>query len=297
MLATMRVRAAVFFVALWTAAGRGYAYQAASSEGSNAVQVLRSSTDAEVLQRTAISIARSGTAANLEVLGRLLHDPEFLRRLDPSPDFKTAHLSKVMAALAEHPTPQVADLCLSLAEDPAYIAVDDRQSFLLEIVAKVKPMSQRAADLFRNANEQGYFAFNARLLTENASPRALALFETMMLDRDEPLESRVECLHVSFVPHRTELPILQVADQIVARASERGLVLGVTESVFDFRQEWFGIESGIAGSPSWQTASPDSLRLAAAWAAKLLQRRDLTASLHKRVEQQRSTILSLLGAP
>lgn len=293
----MTVRAAVIFVALWSAAGRGYSYQAATSEGSNAQQVLRSSTDAEVLERTAVSLARSGTAANLEVLGRFLHDPDFLGRLDPSPDFKTGHLSKVMAALEEHPTPEVANLCLSLAEDPAYVAVDDRASFLLEILAKVKPMSQRAVDVFRNTNEQGYFAFNAPLLTKNASPRALALFETMMLDKDEPLETRVECLHDSVLPHRTEHPILQAADRIVSRASERGIVIGVTESVFEFQQKWFGIESGIAGSPPWQTASPDSLRLAAALAAKLLQRRDLTSSLHNKVEHERATILSLLRGP
>jgi hypothetical protein len=118
----------------------------------------------------------------------------------------------------------------------------------------------------------------------------------MMLDKDMPLETRVECLHVSVLPHRTELPILQAADQIVSRASERGIVIGVTESVFDFRQEWFGIESGIAGSPAWQTASPDSLQFAAALATKLLQRRDLTASLHNGAEHERGTIVSLLSA-
>jgi hypothetical protein len=296
MLATVKARAAVIFVVLGTATGRGYSYQASSSEISNAAQVLQSSTDADVLEHTAMLLARSGVAGNLEVLGRFLHDPAFLGRLDPSPDLKTGHLSKVIAALAEHPTPEVADLCLSLAEDPAYVAVDDRESFLLETLAKVKPMSQRAADLFQTANERGYFAFNARLLAENASPRALALFQAMMLDKETPLESRVECLHVSVVPHRTELPILQTADRILSRASERGLVIGVTESVFDFRQRWFGIESGISGSPAWQTASPDSLRFAAALAAKVLQRRDLTPSFRSKVERERGTIVSLLGA-
>jgi hypothetical protein len=293
---TTRVPAAVIFVALWTAAGRGYAYQAGSSGVSNAEQVLRSSTDADVLERTAISMARSPNSSELESLGRFLHDPEFMGRLDPLRNWQTVHLSKVMAALAEHPTPGVADLCVSLAEDPAFAAVDDRASFLLEILAKVKPMSQRAVEVFRDTNEQGYFAFNARLLAENASSRALALFETMMLDKDTPVESRVECLHVSVLPHRTELPILQAADQIVSRTSERGIVIGVTESVFDFQQTWFGIESGISGSPAWQTASPDSLRFAAALAAKVLQRRDLPASLHNKVEHERGTIVSLLSA-
>jgi hypothetical protein len=293
----VRARVAVILVALWTAIGSVYAHQTASGEVANAEQVLRSSTDGEALERAAISLVRSGTSSNLEVLSRFLRDPGFLRRLDPSPGLKTLHLSKVMAALAEHPTPQVADLCLTLAEDPAYVAVDDRESFLLEIIAKLKPMSQRAADVFQAANEQGYFGFNARLLTANASPRALALFETMMLDKDTPVESRVECLHVAVLPHRSELPILQAADRIVSRASERGIVIGVIESVFDFRQEWFGIESGISGSPAWQTASAGSLRFAAALAAKMLQRRDLTATLHNKVEHERRTIVSLLGAP
>jgi hypothetical protein len=293
----IRVRAALILVAFCTAAARVYPYQAPGSDVSNAEQVLRSSTDADVLERTAILLVHSATPGNLEVLGRFLHNAEFLGRLDPSPNWQTFHLSKLMAALAERPTPEVANLCISLAEDPAYVAVDDRESFLLGILADVKPMSQPAADVFRRANERGYLGFNARLLTENASPRALALFETMMLDKDTPLESRLECLHVAVLPHRTELPVLQAADQILSRASERGIVIGVIQSIFDFRQEWFGIESGVSGPPAWQTASADSLRFAAALAAKVLQRRDLTASLHNKVERERGTIVSLLGAP
>jgi len=71
----------------------------------------------------------------------------------------------------------------------------------------------------------------------------------------------------------------------------------VIESVFDFRQTWFGIESGIAGSPAWKTAPADSLRFAAVLAAKVLQRRDLTVSLHNKVDHERRTIVSLLSTP
>src|SRR5579859_5115859 len=229
------LRSAVIFVALWTPACGVHAYQTPSREFSNVEQVLRSSTDQNELERVATSLARSGTSSNLELLSRFLRDTGFLHRLDPSQDRETPHLGKVMHALAEHPTQQVADLCLTLAEDPAYVAVDERRILLLEIIAKVRPMSQRAVAVFQNANDRGYFAFSAPLLTANASPRALALFETMMLDKDTPLETRVECLHVSVLPRRTELPILQTADQMVSRASERGIVIGVTESVFDFR--------------------------------------------------------------
>ncbi len=292
----VRVRAGLIFVALWTAAIGACSAQTASADISNDEQVLRSSTDGNALERVAISLVRSGTPANLELLSRYLGDPAFLSRLDPPRGQETLHLGNVMDALGDHPTQQVADLCLTLAEDPAYVTVDERRIFLLQILAKVKPMSQRATDVFQAGNERGYFAFNAPLLTENASPRALGLFEIMMLDKDTPLESRVECLHVSVLPHRTELPILQTADRILARASERGLVTATVESLFDFRQTWFGVESGISGPPAWQTASPESLRFAAAVAARVLQRRDLPPLLRNKVERERGTIVSLLSA-
>jgi hypothetical protein len=291
-----QVRGLYVLLLIASAAGIAAMSQVQNSPNSDPGKILQSSTDQDTLERAAISLAHSGTAGDLELLGQFLRDPQFLSRLDPLPDRQTLHLKSVMAALAERPTPQVANLCLRLAEDPAFMAVDDRTSFLLVILAKVKPMSQQTVDVFRDANERGYFGFNVRLLTANASPRALAQFETMMLDKDTPVESRVECLHVSVLPHRTELPILQAGDQIVSRASERGIIIGVIESVFDFRQTWFGIESKISGPPAWQTASPDSLRFAAALAAKVLQRRDLTASLHNKVEHERGTIVGLLSA-
>src|ERR1700760_4150815 len=62
-----------------------------------------------------------------------------------------------------------------------------------------------------------------------------------MLDKDTPLESRVDCLCVFAVPHRTELPILEAANQIVSRTPERRIVNGVTESSSTFGKQWFGI--------------------------------------------------------
>lgn len=291
----VKMRAAPMIVALWIAVGSVYAYQTTSGELSNAEQVLRSSTDGDALERAAIALAVSKKAAPIALLGQLLRDPSFLTRLDGADPSKT-HLSAVLQALAEHSTAQVIELFGSLAGDPAFVAGDERKIMLMELLARVKPMTEQTAAVFERSNEEGYFAFNARLLTENASPRALALFETMMLDKDTPVESRVECLHVSVLPHRTELPILQAADRIVSRASERGIVIGVIESVFDFRQTWFGIESGVSGPPAWRTASAESLRFAAVLAAKVLQR-DLTVSLHNKVERERGTIVRLLGAP
>jgi hypothetical protein len=123
----------------------------------------------------------------------------------------------------------------------------------------------------------------------------LKLLESMMLDKSVPTESRLQCLHISIVPRRMELPILGMADRILSRTSERPLANGVIESVFDFQQRWFGIESGISEPPPWSDASSESLRAALHLAEKAEARPGLNPSLRKKVGIQRETIAQALN--
>src|SRR5262245_26220757 len=239
------------------------------TSGLTAREVLKSSTDREALERAAITLARSGDAGDFALLGQLLRDREFLARLDDLNNVATFHLSRVIAALAEHPTQQLVDLCLTLAEDPVFLE-NDRKSLVLEFLASVKPMSERTAAVFQRSNDEGYFAFNALLLAGNGSPRALRLFESMMLSKDVPAEIRIESLHRSVLPRRTDPVILASADRILSRTSERIIVNAIVESAFDFQQQWFGIESGIPAAPKWENTSTDGLRGALALADKAL---------------------------
>src|SRR5437867_11163437 len=104
--------------ALAAGAGSAGMCQQPGSPGSTPREVLKSSTDRDALERAATTLARSGDAGELALLGQLLRDAGFLARLDDLSNFKTRHLSRVMAALGEHPTPHTAELCLTLAEDP-----------------------------------------------------------------------------------------------------------------------------------------------------------------------------------
>lgn len=278
------------------AAGSPASCQSGSNARRTAREVLKSSTNRDSLEGAAISLARSGDAQDLAQLGQLLRDRAFLARLDDLRNLKTAHLSRVIAALGERPTPQVVDLCLTLAEDSVFVAEGDRKSFVLELLAKVRPMGERTAAVFQRSNAEGYFAFNARLLADNGSPHALELFASMMLDKAEPVESRIQCLHVAIVPRRTQAVILRVADQILTRTSERAIAAGVIESVFDFRQEWFGIESGISKPPAWETTSKETRRAALALADRALARRDLRAALRDTVSRARRTLTRSLAA-
>src|SRR5438093_1214935 len=278
----------------WLATGVAGSSQQPRAENSSVREVLTTSTDRDALERAASALARSNHPRDLAFLEELLRDPGFLARLDDLTTFTTRHLSRVMAALGEHPRPQTAEICLALAEDPVFLAEGDRKSFLLELLAKVKPMSQKTAAVFQHANDEGYFAFNARLLTSNASPRALALFESMMLDKNMSVESRVQCLHVSVVPHRIELLILRAADRILARASERAILEGVIESLFDFKQQWFGLESNISEPPAWRRASVEGLRFGLRMADTALAHNELNSELRETVRRSRQTIMQVL---
>jgi hypothetical protein len=257
-------------------------------------ELLKSSSNRDVLEQAAATLARSRDPRDLILLGQLLHDGEFLARLDNVSNLETRHLSRVMAALGEHPILQTVDLCLRLADDPVYVANDDRKRFLLQVLAAVKPLSDRAALLFERTNAEGYFSFNAPLLAANGSPRALEIFESMMLDQNVAIEERIDTLHIAMVPRRTELPILRASSLLLSRASETSLVTGVIESVFDFQSSWFGIESKIT-EPAWQTASTDTLRFALHLADTALARHDLNAYLRQTVGRARQKIQRALS--
>ena len=147
---------AVLLVALAVSTGT---CQQASSPSSAPREVLKSSTDREALEHAARTLARSEDAGDLALLGQLLREREFLARLDDLSKPESLHLSRVIAALAEHPTPQAVELCLSLAEDPVFVAEADRKSFVLELLASVKPMAERTAAVLQRSNAEGYFEF------------------------------------------------------------------------------------------------------------------------------------------
>ncbi len=261
------------------------------------VRRLETSDDRDELGAAALELARSDHPEALRRLGELLRKPDFLAKLDDldAPTEKTLRLRGVMAALAERPSPEVAALCLRLAHEPRFLEDDDRKVFLLEALAAVRPMSAETAEWLRKTNAEGWFAFNAPLLAENASPPALELFESMMVDRDVPAERRIDCLHEALVVRRTRLPILQTAQRILARELEPEISVGLIESLFDFQgRRWFGLHH--PQPPAWRSASSDVLRLALEIAQRVHGRAGISQSLRAAIESTASTLRALLAA-
>jgi hypothetical protein len=90
--------------------------------------------------------------------------------------------------------------------------------------------------------------------------------------------------------------ILRTAEHILSRDPEREIANGVVESVFDFHQDWFGIESGISKPVDWETTSEESMRAALAIAEKALASRDIEPALRQTVRRAKERIAKALTA-
>lgn len=265
------------------------------------ISILERSADRVALERAAVALVASGDATALTRLGALLGQGPFLARLDDldTRSLKTRHLGQVLAALAKHPSPTAANMCLALAMNDTYLADPDRKTFLLRVLAAVRPMSEEAAEVFRDANAEGHFSLDAILLASNGSPRALALLQSMLADRSIPIARRIDAIRFTVYTHRTEPPMLELVGHLLARGSahaethpfessasdgdmrasmarERELEIALVESVFDDRPEaWFDPSSFPPPPPAWESASTEALSHALVVATSVEARRDL----------------------
>jgi hypothetical protein len=248
------------------------------------VSVLGASTDPAELETAATQLAAADDPDALQRLREFLSRRDFLARLDDhsEPGQKTMHLHTVMAPLIERPSPEVADLCLKLSEDPAFLEDDDRQTFLLDALARVTPMTAPTVEFFQRTNDEGYFAMNAPRLAANGSPLALELFASMMSDREVPWERRVDLLHMSIVPYRTRLAMLELSGKLLGEDLEQPVATGVIESVFDYNWQWFG--SHPPPPPAWRSAADAVLRYLIDLGARAKRRPHLAEPLQQSVD-------------
>jgi len=266
---------------------------------SAAVRVLEHSRDRAALEQAAVALASSKDPQAVAKLSEVLRRAEFLARLDDlaTPAEKTRSLQKVLSTLADHPSRATEHLCLELVNDPVFLADDDRKIYLLPALAAVRPMSQEAVAVFRRTNGEGYYNLNVRLLVKNGSPRALALFEEMIRDDGVPVARRVDALHAAVLPYRTQLPVLQTLDRILAADLPAAVRVGAVETVFDHRsREWFGPAKNPPEPPPWDTASQETLRFVLAMGEKATARGQLPPPLLTALSETMAQIRQIMAA-
>jgi hypothetical protein len=216
-------------------------------------------------------VVRSGDPSGISRLGGFLSDESFLARLDDlaQPQIKVHRLRRIFEEITRHPSPSTEALCLRLGRSPQFLSDPDRKMLLMPALAAVRPMSVEAAAFFRAASAEGYFSINAPLLAHNGSVRALELLQEMIADRKVPSARRIDALHYSVVPVRTEVPVVAMAERLLAVGLDPAVEAGLVESLFDYRPgEWYEFARTYPKPSAWTTASPEArarlLRLAEA---------------------------------
>ncbi len=257
--------------------------------------VLSTSTEPAELTVAAAELAGSDDPGALDALGQFLHDPGFLGRLDDpeDPGARTRNLGPVLKALAERPSPEIVPLCLGLIQDPVFIEESDRKIFLLEALAAVVPMSAGTVEAFRNANEEGYYASSARLLAGNSSPLALGLYLEMMLDNEIEAAERVDILHMSLIPVRNRIAIMECVAKLVAKNPGEEVANAAIESIYNYESFWR--KGHPAPPPAWRTSSSEVLRYLVSLAPYLKKNCNMPEGLREAMDRTTAIADALLS--
>ncbi|MFN0105579.1 MAG: hypothetical protein ACKV2U_26265 [Bryobacteraceae bacterium] len=257
--------------------------------------VLAASSQQTELEVAATELASADDPAALDALGTFLHDAGFLARLDDldDPGRKMMHLSPVLLALIKHASPEIVPLCMGLINDPVFLADRDRKIWLLQALSAVTPMTAETAEIFRRANLEGYFGSCACLLARNSSPVALALFLSMMLEKEVEVEMRVDLLHEALVPIRNRIPIMEVVGRLASKNPGEELANAAIESIYDYQVTW---RSGHPERPPpWRSSASETLQYLVNLAAYLKSHFKLPESLQQAMDRTTAMAHALLA--
>lgn len=202
----------------------------------------------------------------------------------------------IISALAGAPIPEVASLCLDLGRDPDFLAVDERLIELLQALAAVKPMTDEAVAFFAAQNPRGYAPSNAILLGRNASPKALALFETMLYAPGAELDDQIETVRTSLLPVRTELAVIESLSRLLRRNNAASLEVALVETLFDYQPaKWFGKIRDYPKPPPWSEGSNAALTKALTVAKRQRSNKRLPAELRRTVRETAEQLQAALA--
>lgn len=236
--------------------------------------VLQDAADVETIVVSAMALAGSEDREALIALTKVLVRPGFLARLEGEEGPRTeqaTNLADVMIALKEHPTEFTGRLCERLYGDAGFRELPARVNPLLHALAAVKPVTPRAAELFRETSQVGYAQVNGPILLANGEPPALDLFAELITGSYLEAYEKVEILHRALLPVRHRVPVVQMCIRLTKSGLEETVLAGLVESLFDHRsKEWFGPAMYVPMPPDWNEAPETSLELLSRLGERLL---------------------------
>jgi len=235
----------------------------------------------------------------VQALARCLVEPGFLRRLDALdvPDLKLANLSHILTTLAAHPTEASEDVGLALFANRGFQSDPDRDSWVLSILASVRPMSERVERVFRQTNSAGYRKARTSPRGE-CQPAGAWLFREMASDSGVPKEDRVDMIRWAIPAHRLIPSVVECVALLLDRRLEAEVDQALFETLFDFGgDKWFGKTRQPPNPQPWAKADTRTLQMVLDLGQRLRQERGpLSDSMQSAVDRTTREIRSEIVA-
>jgi len=218
-------------------------------------------SDSDQLLQSTKRLAYSKESGSLQKLAVLLSDPAFMARLTKDDSYAP---TVVFEVLESHPSPQTAQLCITLANLPYYNTENKwLMNYLLHALAAVKPVDEPAAVVFRRTNQEGFFAVNGPILAANGSPRAIAILESMIQSKQEDVPNRLSLIHWSLFEYRTQAGVAQMVQRLLKSGVAPEVEAALLETMFvSSPNSWWGKRTGVVPTPpAWPSVSMDALHV------------------------------------
>jgi hypothetical protein len=261
------------------------------------LEVLNTSNESAELAASAVALAASEDREALVSLARILRAPGFLARLEGADGQSTSdvtNLADVCIALAQHPTEFTGRLCELLYGEPTFQELPARFNALLHALGAVKPVTPRAAEIFRETSAAGFAQVNGPILLANSEPPALAVFAEIITGEWVESYVKVDILHRSLLPVRDRLPIVQMCIRLLTSPLDPEVRAALIETLHDFRsKDWFGPAMYAPEPPDWNHSPDASLELLTRLDEKLLTENlsPYAQSVIRRTREEIATIL------
>lgn len=223
--------------------------------------VLEASLDANALTKCAESLASGGTE-ELKTLEPFLISPGFLERLNGPGAAGEDRYRRIILALGKNPDPYATEILRALLNHQTVIDEPDRIDVILEAAAALKPLPRERVPLFQSVPLDDYLLLNFAVLVENGSHEALKELKREILSKGQEVEDEevIALMHRFFLEHRTDVPIIRLAENLLAEGISTKLQVGLYESFFDYRsRQWFGPAKKPPMPPPWQSAPNGAL--------------------------------------
>jgi hypothetical protein len=257
------------------------------------------SRKADSLAESLIAMAKSRSPVEHERLRSALASSESLLELNSEQDYSVLRpeqlrVARVIDALVENRSEPASKSLAFLAENTNFLAEEARQQVLLSAAARLRPLPPAMVHFFdaQSKPDATNLYLAVRLLVENGSEPAIAIFERILSDKAFEPEDKSGWMLDSIVPHRCDVPLLSTCQKLLQETVLSGDLKEVlVEALFDYRpQEWYPADSDRPRPPDRSKCSSqarDILKRIGGWA---LQQPKLPERLKSRVRTELSAL-------